>query len=151
MPLPDFLRLIKGSMNEDDDGDVDMLLSEPIGFDPNTYNGISARMFGSSLAQVPKRKTVNLLINTLGGNVDEGVAMYNMITARGNVNTVVIGYAASMGAIIAQAGAVRKMMPGTMMIIHNPQGEMKGEEGDMNWQADMLGKLNERLGYAQPA
>ncbi len=50
-----------------------------------------------------------------------------MILARGNIATCVIGYAASMGAIIAQAGATRKMMPGTMMIIHNPQGSTDGD------------------------
>ncbi len=143
--LPEFLRLVSGDLNSDDEESVDLLISEPIGFDPKTYSGISARSFGMTLSSIHKAKPVNLLINSLGGQIAEGMAMCNMIKARGNVTTVVVGFAASMGSILAQAGAVRKMMPGTMMIVHNPQAGVEGEEKDMEQGAKLLAKLKDNL------
>jgi ATP-dependent Clp endopeptidase proteolytic subunit ClpP len=136
--LPEFLRLISGDMNADNTEPVDLLLAEPVGFDPETYTGMSSRRFAEGLGSIPKTKPVNLLINTLGGRIDEGVAMHNMILARGNVTTCVIGFAASMGAVIAQAGVKRQMMPGTMMIVHNPQASGDGEADDFDSAANML-------------
>lgn len=145
MKLPDWLKLIKGDMSADDDEPVDMMLTEPIGYDSMRGEGVSSRMFGEALSSIPKKKTVNLLINTLGGRIDQGTAMYHMIRARGNVNTVVIGFAASMGSIIAQAGATRKMMPGTAMIVHNPQGGADGEERDVQAAANALRVMKDNL------
>lgn len=143
MKLPDWLKLVRGDLEKDDDGEVDMLLAEPIGFDPATFSGMSAREFAHTLGGIPKQKTVNLLINTLGGNCNEGIAMHNFIAARGKVNTVVVGYAASMGAIIAQAGTVRRMMPGTMMIIHNPFSTVEGDYREAERGAETLKQLRD--------
>ena len=124
--LPEWLKVVRGDF-EDGDEEVEMTLAEPVGFDPETYNGMSSRVFGQVLASIPKTKSVMLNINTLGGDVSEGVAMHNMLLARGKITTRVIGYAASMGAVIAQAGAKRQMMPGTMMVIHNPSAQTTGD------------------------
>ncbi len=128
--LPEWIKLLKGDLKTDD-GDVDMLISEPIGFDPETFSGMDAKSFGYALASVPKGKKVNLMINTLGGLISEGVTMYNMILARGNVNTTVIGYAASIGAVIFQAGNKRTMMPGTMCLIHDPMSGAQGTASEV--------------------
>jgi ATP-dependent protease ClpP protease subunit len=128
MELPEWLKLIKGSL-DDGDEEVDLLMCEPVGYDPETYTGMSSRRFGEILAYVPKKKKINLQLNTLGGFVNEGVAMHNLIVARGNVDVVVIGYAASMGAIIMQAGQKRTMMPGTMVLIHPVAGGTDTDEG----------------------
>lgn len=143
MKLPDWLKLLKGDMDTDDDGDVCMLLHEPIGNDG--FGGISSKQFGEALNSIPRRKKVTLDINSLGGRIDDGIAMCNMLVARGNVHTRVSGFAASMGAIIHQGGAHRSMMPGTMLIIHNPQTSAYGEQSDVQWAADMLGKQKESL------
>jgi ATP-dependent Clp endopeptidase proteolytic subunit ClpP len=143
--LPEFLRLIKGDIDGDDDGDVTMLLSEPVGFDPYTYTGMSASRFGATLGAISRRKRVTLDINTLGGRVDDGMAMANMITARGNVTTRVIGYAASMGAVILQSGKVRQMMPGTLVVIHNPQAEAAGDEKELSNQAKIIGQVKQNV------
>ncbi len=128
--LPEWLKLVKGDL-EDGDEDVEMTLAEPVGFDPMTYTGMSSRVFGQALTAIPKKKKVILNINTLGGDVTEGTAMHNMLLARGNVTTRVIGYAASMGAVIMQAGAVRQMMPGTMCVIHNPKAQITGDGNEL--------------------
>jgi ATP-dependent Clp endopeptidase proteolytic subunit ClpP len=120
--LPDWLKLLKGSMDDDGDEPVEMLLSANIGYDPVTGQGIDAECFVNALHAIPRRKTVKLNINSLGGRIDQGTAMGNAVSARGNVTTCVIGYAASMGAMIHQAGAIRQVMPGTMIVLHNPMG-----------------------------
>ncbi len=128
MQLPEWIKLLKGSMDDNGDEPVDLMFDGAIG---QNYDEITSTAFASILNAIPKRKSVNLLINTPGGRVDMGTAMFHQIRARGNVNTVVIGMAASMGSILAQAGAVRKMMPGTCMMIHNPMGGVDGEQKDI--------------------
>lgn len=135
--LPEWLKLVKGDMDGDDDEPVDLMLTEKIGYDPAKMEGISSTRFGMVLGSIRKTKVINLLINTLGGDYDAGTAIHNMVMARGNVNTVVIGFAASMGAIIAQAGAKRKMMPGTMMILHPVQGGGSGSYQDIEQAAEV--------------
>lgn len=143
--LPEWLKLISGNVETEDDEPVDMLLSEPVGFNRDTYEGISARVFGYTLNGIPKKKPVNLLINCLGGSYSEGIAMHNMILARGNVNTVVVGMAASMAAVIAQGGATRRMMPGTMLMIHNPSCELDGDHRDATKGAALLKQVKDNL------
>jgi len=126
--IPDWLKLVNGTL-DGSESEVTLLLCEPVGFNSETWNGMTSKSFGEVLAYIPKEKTVNLQINTLGGLVHEGVAIYNMIVARGNVNTCVIGYAASMGAVILQAGNKRTMMQGTMVLVHPVSGDSKTAEG----------------------
>jgi len=121
--LPDWLKLVKGDFDKDDDEEVNMLFSDQVGYNPDNGTGVSANAFGQALAMIPRRKKITLDINSMGGRCDDGMAMHNMLIARG-ANTRVIGYAGSMGAILAQAGKKRIMMPGTMMLIHNPAMDM---------------------------
>ncbi len=146
MKLPDWLKLIRGDMEKDDSEEVTMLLHEPIGYDSWTGEGISSKQFGMALNAIPRSKNVALEINCLGGQVSDGLAMANMVQARGNVTTRVVGYAASMGAIIFQGGVKREMMPGTMMVIHNPHGTIEdGDQHEMASQAEMLAAVKNSL------
>lgn len=146
MTLPPWMQVVRGNWdNDEDDEPVDFLLAEPIGFDQNSFTGMSSDYFGRVLNSIKKSKVVNLLINTGGGRVDDGVAMYNMVRARGNVNTVVIGSAASMGAVLFQAGANRKMMKGTMLMIHNPMISADGDVKAMEMAMEILEKCKDSL------
>lgn len=146
LTLPPWMQNVRGSWdNDEDDEPVDMLLAEPIGFDPGSFTGMSSDYFGRVLNSIKKSKVVNLLINTGGGRVDDGVAMYNMARARGNVNTVVIGQAASMGAVLFQAGATRKMMKGTMLMVHNPMITADGDEKAMEMAIEILRKCKDSI------
>jgi ATP-dependent protease ClpP protease subunit len=120
MKLPEWAKIVKGSLKADDKDPVVIMMCEPVGVDPLTYRGMSSRTFGELLSMVPADKDIRLLINTLGGDVHEGTGMHSMTIERGNVDTVVIGCAASMGAVLFQAGRRRTMYPGTMLMIHNP-------------------------------
>ena len=142
--LPEWFKLLKGDMN-DDDGEVVMMLHQPVGYNPATGEGMSSRVFGQVLNSIPKNKKVTLDINSLGGKVDDGIAMHNMVLARGGITTRVIGYAASMGAVIHQAGAKRVMMPGTMLVVHNPQASVDGDHRDLAKGSEFLKQVKDSL------
>jgi len=145
MKLPEWLQLVKGDLDETP-GEVTMLLQAPIGYNKATNEGISARMFGDALGAIHASKKVSLDINTMGGSVDQGLAMANMVLARGNVTTRVVGYAASMGAIIHQAGAKRVMMPGTLLVIHNPHANLgDGDYRDAGQKQAFLKQVRDNL------
>lgn len=137
MKLPDWLKHIKGSMDSGSEP-VHLLLSANIGYDPETGEGIDAAEFGHALTAL-KGRDVTLDINSLGGRIDQGTAMYHMIKTHGRVTTRVIGYAASMGAVVHQAGAKRQVMPGTCIMIHNPMSSV--QDGDYR----ELGAASERM------
>ncbi len=124
--LPQWLKLISGNIDDADPGDIIMLLNQPIG----GLEGVTSDAFGEVFNAIPKTKNMRLDINCLGGAIDDGIAIHNMIKAHGNVTTRVTGYAASMGAVIAQGGARREMMPGTMLVVHNPQVSTNGDGRD---------------------
>lgn len=64
---------------------------------------------------------ITLFINSPGGNVISGLALYDVLTAsRSPIRTVCIGDAASMGAILFLAGDKREMLPHTRLMIHDP-------------------------------
>jgi ATP-dependent protease ClpP protease subunit len=127
--LPEWLRLLKGELDGPSAEPVVLLLCTPIGVDPLTYEGMSSQRFGEILSYIPKERKVKLLINTPGGFIGEGIAMYNQMILRGNIETCVIGYAASMGAVVMQGGERRTMMKGTMVLLHPVQGGADTDEG----------------------
>lgn len=63
---------------------------------------------------------IKLLINSPGGNVSSGTALYDVLKSVKNLTTVCIGTAASMGAIVFLAGSSRLMLPHTRVMIHDP-------------------------------
>src|SRR5678815_2239212 len=82
MKFPSWLTVVEGNL-ADDSKEVTVLLAEPIGEDW-TGEGMSSRSFGEALNAIPRHKKITIDINSLGGRVDDGMAMHNMIVARGN-------------------------------------------------------------------
>lgn len=149
LKLPKWLKLVKndlgigqGDGGDGDPDDVTLLLDGAIGFDKDTQTGNSAEHFGRVLGNL-KDHRVHLLINSLGGRVDQGVAMCNHVAAHGNVHTYNIGYAASAGALVHQAGAHRVMMPGSMLMIHPVHGglNVEGDADDIEKQTEQYVKV----------
>jgi len=111
------------------------------GGDPWLGGGVSAAEFVADLAAVDGDLEVQ--INSPGGNVFDGLAIYNAIAQRpGNVTTVIDGLAASAASFIAQAGKSRVIAPGAMVMIHGAQGLCVGNEADMRETADLLAKAS---------
>lgn len=91
-------------------------------------------------------KRVTVRINTPGGSVDEGVAMFNAMKRHlGGVDTVVDGIAASMGSYIMLAGEKRTATSNAMVMIHNPWSIAMGDAAEFRKAADVLDKYTERI------
>jgi len=95
-------------------------------------------------------KDINLYINSPGGSVTAGMAIYDtMQYVRPAVSTICIGQAASMGALLLLAGAKgkRQALPNARIMIHQPMGGTQGQATDIEIQANeilrMKAKLNE--------
>ncbi len=95
-------------------------------------------------------KDINLYINSPGGSVTAGMAIYDtMQYVRPAVSTICVGQAASMGAVLLLAGAKgkRQALPNARIMIHQPIGGAQGQATDIEIQAKeilrMKGRLNE--------
>ena len=93
-------------------------------------------------------KDINLYINSPGGAVDAGLAIYDtMQFVKPDVSTVCIGQAASMGAVVLAGGATGKRfaLPHARIMIHQPIGGVKGQAADIDIQAKEILRLREKL------
>jgi ATP-dependent Clp protease, protease subunit len=93
-------------------------------------------------------KDIHLYINSPGGSVTAGLAIYDtMQFIRSEVHTTCIGQAASMGAWLLAAGAEgkRTALPNSRIMIHQPMGGAQGQASDINIQAQEILKLRHRM------
>jgi ATP-dependent Clp protease protease subunit len=93
-------------------------------------------------------KDIALYINSPGGSVSAGLAIYDtMQFIKSDVSTICIGMAASMGAILLAGGAKGKrfMLPNSRAMIHQPSGGYQGQASDIHIQAQEILKIRERL------
>lgn len=80
------------------------------------------------------KKDISLYINSPGGSVTAGMAIYDTMNfISPNVSTIVMGQACSMGSLLAQAGAMGKrfILPNARHMIHQPSGGAQGKATDM--------------------
>ena len=93
-------------------------------------------------------KDINLYINSPGGSVTAGMAIYDaMQFIQPNVSTIVMGQACSMGSLLAQAGAKgkRMMLPNARHMIHQPSGGARGQATDMEIQVKEILEMKKNL------
>jgi len=93
-------------------------------------------------------KDIQLYINSPGGSVSAGFAIYDtMQYVKPDVSTICIGMAASMGAFLLAAGAKGKRfaLPNSEIMIHQPLGGTRGQATDIKIHADHIIKTRERL------
>jgi ATP-dependent Clp protease protease subunit len=94
------------------------------------------------------QKDINIYINTPGGAVTSGLAIYDTIQfVKPDVNTYCVGQASSMGAVLLAAGTPGKRyaLPHARIMIHQPWGGVQGQATDISIQAQEILKLRERL------
>ena len=93
-------------------------------------------------------KDIYLYINSPGGSVSAGLAIYDtMQYIRCEVSTICIGLAASMGAFLLAAGAKgkRKSLPNSEIMIHQPMGGMQGQASDIKIHAEQILRTRQKL------
>jgi ATP-dependent Clp endopeptidase proteolytic subunit ClpP len=119
---------------------ADVYIFDEIG----TY-GVTAQEFISDIKDL-KKTPINLRINSLGGDVFDGMAMYNVIKRREAKTTVYIeGIAASIATIIALGADEVVMAENSLFMIHNAWGGTMGEAKDMRKTAETLDKISGEL------
>ena len=93
-------------------------------------------------------KDIHLYINSPGGAVSSGLAIYDtMQFVKPDVSTVCVGQAASMGALVLAGGepGKRHALPHARIMIHQPMGGVQGQASDIDIQAKEILRLRERL------
>ena len=106
----------------------------------------SATSFRDALKELGDVSTINLSINSGGGSVFDGIAIYNMLKShKATVNVYVEGLAASIASVIAMAGDTITMRSGSMMMVHMPWTLSQGNAEEMRRTADTLEKTGDSI------
>lgn len=93
-------------------------------------------------------KDINVYVNTPGGLVTAGLAIYDTIQyVKPSIATICVGQAASMGALLLAAGTKGKRyaLPNSRIMIHQPRGGFEGQATDIGIQAEEIIKIRKRL------
>ncbi len=127
------------------------LLNDRIVFLADEVNDVTASLVVAQLlfleAQDPD-KDICLYINSPGGSVSAGLAIYDTMNfIKCDVSTTCIGMAASMGAFLLSSGAPGKRfaLPNSEIMIHQPLGGMQGQASDIKIHADHILRTRQRL------
>ena len=116
------------------------------GVDDNVANAIIAQML--FLESDEPDQDIFLYVNSPGGQVSSGMAIYDtMQYIKPDVQTICIGQAASMGALLLAAGANGKRfsLPHARIMIHQPSGGFQGQHTDIEIQAKEISRIREIL------
>jgi ATP-dependent Clp protease protease subunit len=100
------------------------------------------------LAAEDPTKDIHLYINSPGGSITSGMAIYDtMQFIKPDVSTICVGMAASMGAFLLNAGAKGKRyaLPNSEVMIHQPLGGAEGQASDIEIRAKRIIKLRDKL------
>lgn len=110
------------------------------------WGDISAKSVASALSQMPNDATLTVYVNSVGGSVFEGVAIYQQLRRfKGKKIIQVDSLAASIASIITMAGDEIHMGFNAQMMIHDPEGGAYGRESDLRKYADLLKSTKETL------
>ena len=125
------------------EGEADIMIHEEIGLDWFSGDGMTSKKFAQDLKALGEDiRHIDLSINSPGGNVFDGIAIYNMLRAhQAKVVVTIDGIAASIASVIAMAGDQIVMPANAMMVIHDPSGVVMGTAQDMRKVAEALDKI----------
>lgn len=127
------------------------LLNERIIFLADEVNDVTASLVVAQLLyleSVDNEKDIYLYINSPGGSISAGMAIYDTMNyIKCDVSTICIGMAASMGAFLLAAGAKgkRKALPNSEVLIHQPLGGMQGQASDIKIHADHIISIRSKM------
>lgn len=114
--------------------------------DDNVANTVIAQLL--FLDSEDKKKDIMLYVNTPGGSVTAGMAIYDTIQyVNPDVSTICVGLAASMGATLLSAGKKGKRfaLPNSQILIHQVMGGAEGQAADIKIRAEHILKMRDRL------
>jgi ATP-dependent Clp protease protease subunit len=118
---------------------ADIYLYDIIG---DSWDGTTAKQFATDLKALGAVETLNIFINSPGGSVFDGVAIYNtLIRHRAQKKVMIDGLAGSIASVVAMAGDTIEIAKNGMVMIHNPWAIMMGNAADFRREADVLDQI----------
>ena len=127
---------------------AEIWIYEMIGEDFWSGGGVTAKDFQKELSKI-KADQIDLHVNSPGGEVFEGIAIYNLIKQHpAHVSSYIDGLAASISSVIPLAGDEIFMAENALMMIHNPYGMAMGDAADMRKMADRLDVVRDSIAKA---
>ncbi|MCC4374628.1 Clp protease ClpP [Limosilactobacillus reuteri] len=136
--LPKYLTIKQESKNTT----PEMYIDGEIVTDEYEDTDTSAAGFRNALKSLGDVKNINLHINSPGGSVFEGIAIYNMLKQNSaRINVYIDGLAASIASVIAMSGDAIFMPSNSMMMVHNPWVMAIGNANELRKQADDLDQI----------
>ena len=125
--------------------EADILIYEEIGADW-FGDGLTAKAFAEDLKALGNVDRINLFINSPGGSVFDGLAIYNQLIAhKAEVHVRIDGLAASIASVIAMAGDTIEMPENAILMIHDPFAVVMGNSEELRKMADTLEKIKAGL------
>ena len=135
----------KSFLNKDNKKEAEILLYGVIG-DDGYWDEVTSKEFADQLKEVEDATTIAVRINSPGGDVFAGQAIYSMLKrCKAQIVVYVDGLAASIASLVAMAGDKVIMPKNSMMMIHKPWTISAGNANDMRQQADTLDKVEESM------
>lgn len=123
--------------------EAEIWIYDDIGDFMNLGLGLSAKQFVEDLKGLGKLNRLTIHLNSPGGSVYDGLAIYNTLRANQARKTVLIeGMAASIASVIAMAGDEIQMAESSLMMIHQAWGVALGNAGDFEAAAEELRKMD---------
>ena len=130
----------------DRDDDRAISIYDAIGYDPWTGEGVTAKRIAGALRSLG-RGPVTVNINSPGGDMFEGLAIYNLLREHeGEVHVKVLGLAASAGSVIAMAGDTVQIARAGFLMIHNAWVVAMGNRNDLRELATWLEPFDAAMG-----
>lgn len=115
-------------------------------------DSVSAKKIRGVLKANKKASAIKLRVNSAGGDVIDGFAIYNLLNEHeARVEAEVDALAASMASVIIMAADEIRIASNAMVMIHNPWGWTMGESDDLRRHADLLDKMRENIAAAYVA
>jgi ATP-dependent protease ClpP protease subunit len=113
------------------------------------YDELDAKSVVKKLSALADDEDLEVRVNSAGGSVFDGMAIYNTLRNRkGTVRVHIDGLAASIASVIAMAGDEIVMEPGSMMMVHNPWNITMGDADDHRESAELLDKVRDSIAVA---
>jgi ATP-dependent Clp protease protease subunit len=108
------------------------------------FEGFSAKYFADEVKKLGAVDILNVYINSAGGDVFDGVAIYNILKRhKAKVIVEIDALAASIASVIAMAGNEIRMAENAIMMVHNPWGFVMGDAADMRKAAEDMDKIRD--------
>lgn len=109
-------------------------------------DGVTAKMISDDLKKAGKVSNIDVRVNSPGGDVFEGRAIYTLLRDHGaKIVTHCDAEASSIASLIMMAGDERRMAEGSMMMIHRAWTWARGNAGDLEKQAELLRTVDQTL------